>query len=441
MTDQRLTWWRIHHDSPSPQYLWQYSGPVTAGVQADDSRWIDRRMALAREWDELVEQVREIPGFAEFLKPPPLDTLLAGATGGPVAVVNVSRWRSDALVVHADGVETVALPALTADDVHRWTTEYLAVLRDGTPSTDGLSFTEALDARRKARARRETVLLSTMEWLWDAVADPVLSHLGHTAQPGPDEPWPRVWWCPTGLLTLLPLHGAGHHGAGDGRTVLDRVVSSYTPTLRALAQARAAAPAAGTDGLLFVGVPDAPGQLHLTEEVDREREFLRARFGAGLTVLEGAGATVETVHDAMARHGRVHVSCHGRQDLDDPSSAGLVLTDGNLTISRLATARYTGEFVFLSACRTATGGVHLPDEVITLAAALSYTGYRHVLATIWSVDPAVAAELAESVYGVLLDGDRFDPDRSAHALHTAVRALRERGCPLDDWLPFTHNGP
>lgn len=400
-------------------------------------------MALAREWDDLVEQVRQIAGFEEFLKPPPLDTLLAAATGGPVAVVNVSRWRCDALVVRTDGVKTVELPGLTADDVHRRTIEYLAVLRDGTPPADGLSFTEALAARRKACAHRESVLLSTMEWLWNAVADPVLTHLGYTAQPGKDEPWPRVWWCPTGLLTLLPLHGAGYHGAGDGRTVLDRVVSSYTPTLRALAEARSAtdSPPADAGGLLFVGVPDVPEQLHLTEEVEREREFLRRRFGTDLAVVEGADATVDAVHGAMERHRRVHLSCHGLQDLDDPSAAGLVLTDGNLTIPRLSAARYTGEFVFLSACRTATGGVHLPDEVITLAAALSYTGYRHVLATIWSVDPVVAAELTESVYDTLLESGRFAPERSAHALHVAVRALRERGCPLDDWLPFTHNGP
>jgi CHAT domain-containing protein len=46
---------------------------------------------------------------------------------------------------------------------------------------------------------------------------------------------------------------------------------------------------------------------------------------------------------------------------------------------------HQGEFVFLSACKTAIGGVHILDEAITLAAALQHAGWRHVIATLWSV--------------------------------------------------------
>jgi CHAT domain-containing protein len=112
-----------------------------------------------------------------------------------------------------------------------------------------------------------------------------------------------------------------------------------------------------------------------------------------------------------------------------------------LTITRLSGARYSGELAFLSACRTAAGGVDLPDEVITLAAALNYTGYRHVVATLWSVDPAIAADVTTAVYTEMITGTGLDPDRSATALHQAVRALRDAGRPLDEWLPFTHTGP
>lgn len=56
-------------------------------------------MALAREWDTLVEEVRGLEGFEDFLKPPPLEKLLPASDCGPVAVINVSQWRCDALLV------------------------------------------------------------------------------------------------------------------------------------------------------------------------------------------------------------------------------------------------------------------------------------------------------------------------------------------------------
>ena len=79
--------------------------------------------------------------------------------------------------------------------------------------------------------------------------------------------------------------------------------------------------------------------------------------------------------------------------------------------------------------------------MITLAAALNYTGYRHVVATLWSVDPAVAADVTAAVYADMITGSGFEPDRSAVALQHAVRGLRDSGRPLAAWLPFTHTGP
>lgn len=411
-------------------------------IRGDDSRLVDRRMALAREWDDLVEQVRQIEGFADFLRPPPLETLLGAAARGPVVVVNVSQWRCDALVVTTDGVHAVELPVLAAAEVAQRTTTYLRALQDDGLEPE-LPFPLAMERRLTARRDREQTLGSTMEWLWDAIADPVLTDLGVTDSAPDGEDAPRVWWCPTGLLTLLPLHGAGYHAANDGRTVLDRVVSSYTPTLRALREAMKppADEIAGPARLLFVGVPDVPDQLQLVDELRRERDVLEQAFPGGLSFVGGANATVEAVQAAMSTHRWMHLSCHGDQDVNDPSRAGLVLSDGTLTVTRISARRYAGEFAFLSACKTATGGTNLPDEVITLAAALSYTGCRHVLATLWSVDPAVAAEVVEAVYPFLTKGGTFQPDQAALALHKAVLMLRDGGRPLSDWLPFTHNGP
>ena len=87
---------------------------------------VDRRMALAREWDDLVAQVRELEGFEDFLMPPKLETLLPAAERGPVVIVNVSRWRCDGLIVRPDGVTARPLEKLTLAEATDQANDYLA---------------------------------------------------------------------------------------------------------------------------------------------------------------------------------------------------------------------------------------------------------------------------------------------------------------------------
>jgi hypothetical protein len=424
---------------------------------------VDRRMALAREWDELVEQVRELEGFEDFLRPPRLETLLPAAANGPVAVINISQWRCDALIVTAAGVQVEELPGLSAETVAEKASDYLRVLQQvdkaayelhdarqrydsGDHGFDAVrQFTAAKLAVQDADRDREQTLATVLAWLWDEIADPVLTRLELVSAPQPGQSWPRLWWCPTGLLTLLPLHAAGHYnedGQASGHTVLDRVVSSYTPTLRALLEARRPLDSPPDDErILVVALAETPGVVPLAD-VTRERELLTSLFAGRHTMLEGEAATWEAVRNELPRHRWAHFSCHGGQDLADPSQGGLLLHDRLLSIADISTGQYRGEFAFLSACMTATGGVNLPDEAITLAAALHYTGYRHVIGTLWSVYDQTAADVAEAVYHELTSTGQFEPARSAYALHDAIRGLRDSGhFPLSAWVPFTHTGP
>ncbi|WP_165495247.1 CHAT domain-containing protein [Actinomadura roseirufa] len=432
------------------------SGP--GGHEAAAAR-AARRRALAERWDKLVKEVRGLDGFGGFLSPPRLPGLLPAAEGGPVVTVNISRWRCDALLVTRDGARAVPLPEVTLTAVAERTVAYLEALhlvdwaaddlaaareryeREGSPASVTAYSTAAL-ALHQAVNRREPVLAALLEWLWDVIAEPVLTALGLVEPRGDDPDPPRLWWCPTGLLTLLPLHGAGYHAAGDGRTVLDRAVSSYTPTLRALARARRPAePRTGKARMLVVAVPDGPGQAPLADAA-RDRDMLTSRFPGACTLLEGADATVAAVRAELARHTWVHFSCHGDQDLGDPSQGGLALHDDVLRVAEVGVGRHGGEFAFLAACKTAIGGAALPDETITLAAALHHGGYRHVLGTLWSVRDGIAADVAESVYADLCSSGSFDPSQSARALHRATRSLRDdRRLPPSAWTPFTHTGP
>ncbi|MFF2517677.1 CHAT domain-containing protein [Streptomyces sp. NPDC058086] len=453
-----------------------------SGFEDEQDHLVDRRMALVREWDKLVSKVRKLQGFEDFLGPPALKTLLPAASGGPVIVVNVSRWRCDALIVSDDGVAQRALPHLTLDQTTKRATAYLETLREAEVAAHAhhkaqeavdedpgpTAIREQLRAAQsllEAESRTDDMLRSLQEWLWDTVAAPVLNALELDRMPGPNDPWPRLWWCPTGPLTLLPLHAAGYHGPVDAtpgapvpRTVIDRVVSSYTPTLRALLEARKAIPSptdsgGGADGdrageetnrdrLLIVAVEDALGQPVL-HNVTRERELLTRLFPPSRrTLLEGPRATRAQVSKKLSQHRWVHFSCHGDQDLNEPSRGGLLLTDGMLSVADIAARQFRGDFAGLSACKTAVGGIHLLDEVITLAAALHYTGYRHVVAALWSVDDETSANVFRAVYGDITADGRLRPDGAATALHHALRALRDE-TPDEPrlWAPFTHTGP
>ncbi|GGN97460.1 hypothetical protein GCM10010112_89720 [Actinoplanes lobatus] len=404
---------------------------------------VDRRMALAREWDELVEQVRAIEGFEDFLRPPRLETLLPAASGGPVVIINVSRWRCDALIVHETEVTTIPLPDLTQNIVGERVEAYLEAVGDRQLRVLRGDHRDPRDlVVEGATDDVESLLDDCLRWMWESFARPVLDHLGHTAPPPADGEWPRVWWCPTGPLTLLPIHAAGDH-ATPGAAVIDRVISSYTPTLRALVEARRPQPdaEAGAARMLFVGMPETEGQASLPNVRVEERLVARL-FGDNRTELIGSHATRDDVLREMRGHRWAHFACHGEQNLADPSHGGVLVHDGMLTVTDLSAQQHRGDFAYLSGCKTAVGGVTLPDEAITLAAALHYTGFRHVVATLWSVLDAEAAQVAERVYERLAHNGVLDADRAAEALHHAVRELR-RDHPDQPsvWTPFSHTGP
>ncbi|MFJ5776096.1 CHAT domain-containing protein [Streptomyces sp. NPDC093094] len=428
--------------------------PSTGGGPAGDG---GERHQLATELSALLERIRSCEGFAGFGAPPGLDELLAEAVHGPVVTFTVSCHRSDGLLLTTDGVFSCPLPRLTEEAVLHQAESFYRALEDAT-------------APDRDRVAAQGTLRGVLEWLWEAAAEPVLTALealGHVPPPAHDgDELPRVWWAPGGLLSLLPLHAAGFHtdtdtdtdtdtgtGSGSGarrRTVMDRVVSSYTPTIRMLHHARRPRPTATGDvRSLVVAVPDAPGLPllpHVAEEARRVRALLPhpIDFTAPEPPDERPGAapggealTTAAVLARLPECAIVHFACHGVTDHMDPSQSRLLLQDHEtapLTVSALASADLDhARLAYLSACSTATpGGPTLLEEAIHLTSALRVAGFPHVVGTLWPVDDRMAAEIAESFYQHLLTGAATgsadsvpDPDRAAVALHHAVRAARD----------------
>ncbi|MEV5410337.1 CHAT domain-containing protein [Thermopolyspora sp. NPDC052614] len=409
----------------------------------------DDRRRTAADLAALMEEIRSLPGFESFALPPALRELHAQAAEGPVVIINVADHRSDALLLTENDITVRPLPDLSPATL----IEHVTAFHSALPSTTDLRLTFA--QRRAAQNR----LHDTLRWLWDTVAEPVLRTLGHDLPPE-DGVWPRVWWAPGGILGLLPLHAAGHHvtapGTPSGHTVMDRVVSSYTPTVRALGYARGRTrdPAQETKSLI-VAMPDTPGVAAPLEHVAAEAELLRARLPGPVLLVEpppsGAGTatpipTRAEVLSHLPECAITHFACHGVSDPADPSRSRLLLHDHRtepLTVAALNAVHLDrARLAYLSACRTAfTADVRLLDESIHLVSALQLAGFPRVIGTLWEVNDAFAVDVADAFYTALDDGDGLDPARSAHALHHTIRAARDRYPHLPSlWAGYIHAG-
>jgi tetratricopeptide (TPR) repeat protein len=399
------------------------------------------RIALAHEWDALVESVKQREGFTDFLTPPSAGELRVGASGGSVVVINVSHLRCDAIAITTEETTVIPLPDLSMDELIEHVNAFngpQSMTRDGESGD--------LCWRDLASTGGGPALDDTLGWMWRTIAEPVLTALGYHNRPADGAAWPHVWWCPTGWLTFLPLHAAGLHTTRDEArpaTVLDRVVSSYTLNIGALSDARRRE--AWTEhpfAPLVISIAETPGAPDL-EGAREERADLVNRY-PGTRVLAEQGATRVAVLAALPVSPWIHLACHGTQDVADPTEGRLLLYDEPLRIRDISALQLThAELAFVSACHTSRGGLSIPDDGMTVAGALQFAGYRHVIGTLWAIADNHAPEVARHVYAELdRAANRIDLADAGVALHHAVHMLRERfpNTPTI-WAPYVHFGP
>ncbi|MGV4891578.1 CHAT domain-containing protein [Streptomyces viridosporus] len=408
---------------------------LRAALNEDGRLDQEKRLRLARHWQRLVCEVRELPGFAGFLGPAAFDDLAPAAAEGPVVIVNISAIRCDAiLVLPGGGIDVVELPDVNVPGIDAVANTYLSHLAATTePGATGLT-----------RERARHTVHDTLEWLWKHIARPVLDRL---AWPTESTTPPRLWWCPTASLTVLPLHAAGRYPRGThDRTepvgLPYAAVSSYTTTLSALVDARRR-PAPADPTLLAVALTDTERGHAMLPGVAAELRALDEILGRRLTVLAEDAATSAAVRQQLPAHAWAHFACHGWLDMAAPAGSGLCLRDGDLNLLDIADLQLdTADLAFLSACHTRLGAGQLPDEAVHTAAALRIAGFRHVVATLWSINDQAAPQVAAAFYRHLAGPDGPTSADAARALHRAVGELRVRH-PTDPtlWVPFVHDGP
>ncbi|WP_035792053.1 CHAT domain-containing protein [Kitasatospora mediocidica] len=363
---------------------------------------------------------------------------------GTVVILTGSTSRCDALVVGAGrGVSVVPLPQVT----------YKKLIFQARLFRMAWSAVADRRVSPEGRDAAHQEMADVLGWLWQAVAEPVLAHLGLTRPHRPGRPWSHVTWCPVGVFGLLPVHAAGRYPSpadlspAPGQTVLDHVVSSYTTTLTALLHTRSRGLAEpGREmrrrKILIVPSPDtAVGALPGAE--DEADELTQLLPSAEVLRQPGRAEVLRVLPDAPI----VHFACHAVTHPVDPSQSHLELGDGDessVSVSEIRDLDVRGSLAYLSACQASVGADHLLDEGIHVAGAFQLAGYRHVIGTLWPIDDRVAGKVAAAFYQGLLVGGTgpIDVGRSALSLHRATRRMRDSYPRMPFlWAAFAHWGP
>lgn len=372
---------------------------------------IKRRREADGEFSKTIDEIRTQPGFSQFLQPPAVEDLLSASDRGPVIVLNVSSFRSDAFLVQSDTIQVINFPGIT----HRG---LLKQMKDFPIMSDWLS--------------------SCLEWLWNTICRPCLDALGFTESVS-DGNWPHVWWIPTGAFSPMPLHAAGIYEQASKETVLDRVISSYALSIKALLHGRKrsiqkSSQAASPDGsALIVAMQDTPGlgqdgHLHFA---NAEIDLLQGLCPKLQLTPSIPQRLKNDVLEQLPKCNLFHFAGHGRFDLKNPSQSCLLLEDWEthpLTMGAVRDSQLQNNppfLAYLSACSTGVNmAVELFDEGIHLISAFQLAGFQHVVGTLWQVSDKHCVDVARILYETLQDQGMTD-EAVSRGLHRAIRALRD----------------
>lgn len=389
--------------------------------------------------EQTIASIRELPDFEGFHLPPRSEELMGMAAHGPIIVVSSSEFRSDAIIVTRAAIKSISL------------------------NLSGLLVYEQMQNMAKAVCGprptyrdRNGRMGEILEWLWDAIVEPVFSGLDLKPVANTRD-LPRVWWIGIGHLSIAPFHAAGYHGPRSERNTMSRAISSYIPTIKALKYAREKRLVLLTKPdprILMITMPTTPDKRwkelpNATVEATLIEGFVNRK--ALVTSLDRPSAAC--VLAQLPAHDVIHFACHGDSDPNYPSRSSLLLQgeDGELdrlTVQSIARMKMDhAQIAYLSACSTAkNASTELVNESIFIASGFQLAGFSHVLATQWEANDEACRQVSGDFYKLLFDGKPSGGSEGGHrkvsaSFHQAVKKLRRsnRRQPLE-WASFIHTG-
>ncbi|KAE9378769.1 TPR-like protein [Stipitochalara longipes BDJ] len=451
MIDDRSDWSELERasDTLAERYKTLHikaSMPIGDQEPMIRAQLLKERREAGHEIEACIAEIRQkAPGQERFLLGPSIEELKTHALEGPIVVVNVTDIAADAIIVSHNQIKSLPLPGLSSATapqlVKQQFRRYLSFRRGNYNRDIGGETEDEIDP-------------DLSSWLWSNCVKLVLEELNAMGLTSPETP--RVWWIGSGIASSFPFHAAGTNSENS----IDHIISSYTPTIKALGYSRARAsmldkPDDKNSSILVVTMPTTPGQKPL-KGANREKLVIESASYGIYSVRELRCPTVLEVLEQIPTSGIIHFACHGSSDPTDPSRSHLILQRDSeepegvpvvdrLTISRISRVAAQGQarIAFLSACSTAeVKASKLRDESLHLTSAFQVAGFASVIGSQWPVDDDVCVRLAESFYANLIgDGHTFSNRRVAEALRNAVMHVRAE-YPESPyvWSPFVHFG-
>ncbi|KAJ7241380.1 CHAT domain-containing protein [Mycena rebaudengoi] len=365
---------------------------------------------VAADRNTLINEIRSRPGQENFLRPKPYRDLCQASQCGPIVVLNSHHDHCDAIILLEPDLRSTS--PCTAIDLIKGRNLRSREL----PQARLFGYQEGI----------EVGMDGYLSWVWTCIVQPIYN--GITSG--------RLWWCPTGDFTGLPLHAADSE---------DTFIQSYTPTLGALLEANSKPLSADPPHIGLVGVTHTGPQMDqelpgVEEEITMINSIARKQYQ--VQCLIGENTTVDSVKQALNDCAWMHLACHGEQNIMEPPKSCLQLYGGTLELKTiLQMSLPNAEFVFLAACQTAKGDAALVNESFHLGGGFIAAGFQGAIATMWSMMDEDGPVVAEAVYSHLLgSGHRPRASDVAKALQLAVRKLRDAGVPYERWVPFIHLG-
>jgi CHAT domain-containing protein len=232
---------------------------------------------------------------------------------------------------------------------------------------------------------------------------------------------------PHGPLGALPF--AALWDRRSGRFLVEDQVLTYLPTVAALGGSRSRADTPMGELMVFAPLPDSlPGTAREARSINL--------LVPGSQVRSGRASGEAGIRQALETGQSVHLASHGARNAQNPLFTRVIVgrdrgtgsaDDGRLEVHEILGLRTTSSLVFLSGCETGLGAAGQDpftqgDDEGSLAQAFLVAGAGAVVATLWRVGDAAAADLAERFYGGLEVGES-----AAAALARSQReAIRSR---------------